>query len=63
MSHVLDAGHDRHLAFGSLDIAASGKKAPKPLNDLGERKITLLIHFLGSDMDFSLKSNPVLCAS
>lgn len=60
---MTDSGHDGHLAFGSLDIAASGKKVPKPLNDFGERKITLLIHFLGSDMDFSLKSHPIFRAS
>lgn len=65
MAHVLDLGHNGNLALGSLDIAASGKKAPKLLNDFGERKNipALLIHLLESDMDISLKPHPVLSAS
>lgn len=39
------------------------EEASKPLNASGERKITFLIHFLESDMDFSLRSYPVPCAS
>lgn len=63
MAHVLDLGHTGNLALGSLDITASGKKVPKPLNDFGERKNipALLIHLLESDTDVSLKPHPLLC--
>lgn len=56
----MDSGHYGNLALGSLDIAASGKKAPKILNDFGERKITpaLLIHVLESDMGLFIETIP-----
>lgn len=50
MSHTGYSGHS-----GDLDIAASGKEAPKPLRKPEERKTILIVltHIL-EDTDFSL---------
>lgn len=50
MSRTGYSGHS-----GDLDIAASGKKAPKPLRKSGERKTTLMVLIrILEDTDFSL---------